>query len=293
MRLLITGVSGYLGAALAGAALAAGRWEITGTFFSHTVQNSTCALYPLDLRDTAAVQAAIAAVRPNSVIHTACSNRDEANVSAILPAAQNLASACRAHGARLVHVSTDLVFDGEQAPYADDAAARPLTPYGAAKAQAEAAVLRQCPSAAIGRPSLIWSLDPLDRQTNWLVEGLRRGTPVTLFTDEVRCPVYLPDLVAALLELAARPDVSGIFNLAGRQALSRWDFGLRLLRALGLKPTANLRPGTVGASGLVRARNLELQSRRAEQRLSTRLRGVDEVLDRTPESSLAAERRAA
>ena len=289
MRLLITGVSGYLGAALAAAAQAAGGWETTGAYFSHVPPNSTCALRQLDLRDAAAVEAAFAAIRPDSVIHTACSNHDDENVSAILPAAENLASACRAYGARLVHVSTDLVFDGEQSPYSDDKAPSPITPYGAAKAEAEAAIKRQCASAAIGRPSLIWSLDPLDRQTAWLVEGVRRGTPVTLFTDEIRCPVYLPDLAAALLELAARPEVGGPLNLAGRQALSRWDFGLRLLQAIGLEIGTNVRSGTVAASGLVRARKLELAGRRAEQLLATRLRGVDQVLDSHPTLKAAAE----
>jgi dTDP-4-dehydrorhamnose reductase len=278
MRLLITGVSGFLGAALAEAAQATPEWDTTGTYFSHAPPTASCALFQLDLRDAQAVQAAFAAIQPDSIIHTACSNRDDDNVSAIVPAAENLALACRTYSARLVHVSTDLVFDGEQAPYYDEAAAHALTPYGAAKAQAEAVILRAHPTAAIGRPSLIWSLDPLDRQTTWLVEGLRRGTVVTLFTDEIRCPVHLSDLTAALLELAARPEVSGSLNLAGRQPLSRWDFGMRLLRALGLEPADNLRPGAIAASGLVRARNLQLLCRRAERLLATRLRGVDEIL---------------
>jgi len=145
------------------------------------------------------------------------------------------------------------------------------------------------PAAAIGRPSLIWSLAPLDRQTGWLVDGLRRGTPVTMFTDEIRCPVYLPDLAAALLELAAQPALSGPFNLGGRQALSRWDFGLRLLAAFGLAPGPNLQAGTVAASGLVRARNLTLDSRRAAQGLSTALRGVDEVRAGSPSPAPSAE----
>jgi dTDP-4-dehydrorhamnose reductase len=279
---LVTGVSGFLGAHVAQAAQAAGGWETTGTYFSTTPPASAVAVRPLDLRDGDAVQRVFAEVKPDSVIHTACSNRDMANLQAIAPAAEQLAEACRAHGTRLVHVSTDMVFDGEHAPYADDASPQPITPYGAAKAAAEAAVLRRHPAAAVVRPSIIWSLAPLDRQTAWLVDGLRQGQPVTLFTDEFRSPVYLPDLGAALLELAASPALSGPLNLAGPQALSRWDFGLRLLRALGLAPTANLRPSTVAASGLLRPRNLALDSRRATQALRTTLRAVDAVLASGP-----------
>lgn len=281
-RLLVTGASGYLGRSLLGAA---DGWEFTGTFFSRAPRaprGPVARLQPLDLRDRAAVRRLLAAVQPHAVIHTACSNRDDSNINAIVPAAENLAAACRETGVRLVHLSSDLVFDGEQAPYSDDSPTAPTGPYGRAKAEAEAVVLSLCPAAAIARPSLIWALDPLDRQTGWLVEGVRRGAQVTLFTDEIRCPVYLPDLTKALLELAAAPQVSGPVNLGGRQPLSRWDFGQRLLSALRLPVGPNLRPGTVAESGLVRARNLTLACRRAEALLSTRLRGVDDVLASGP-----------
>jgi dTDP-4-dehydrorhamnose reductase len=133
------------------------------------------------------------------------------------------------------------------------------------------------------RPSLIWSLEPLDHQTGWLVEGARRGSRVTLFIDEIRCPVHLDDLAAALLEVAARRDLAGPLNLAGPQALNRWELGLRLLEALGVPRGPNVVPLTVAESGLVRARNLTLTSGRAEAALRTRLRGVDEVLGEGPE----------
>ncbi len=286
-RLLVTGASGYLGAYLLRLAHTATDWEVTGTYFAQRPLAAGARLEPLDLRDPEAVRQTFASVLPAVVIHTACSNRDDGNVAAIVPAARNLAAACRAAGCHLVHVSTDLVFDGEHAPYADDAPPAPVMPYGRAKAEAETLVAEILPQAAIVRPSLIWALDPQDRQTGWLVDGLRRGSPVTLFTDEFRCPVYLPDLAAALLELAGRPQVSGPLNLGGQQALNRWDFGRRLLDALGLTLAANVQPGTVAASGLVRARNLTLRSQRAEQTLSTRLRGVDEVLASNPAAARA------
>ena len=269
-RLLVTGASGYLGAHLVSAARG---WEVSGTCYS---QSARVQVRQIDLRDSEAVRQLLASVRPDAVIHTACSNRDDDNISAIVPAACNLAAGCRDVGARLVHVSTDMVFDSEHAPYSDDAPPAPIMPYGRGKAEATAANLY--PGAAIARPSLIWALDPLDRQTAWLVDGVRRGTAVTLFTDEIRCPVHLHDLSAALFELAARPLLAGPLNLGGRQPLSRWDFGLRLLSAFGLDGRDNIQPSTVAASGLVRARNLTLESRRAEQVLATRLRGVDDVL---------------
>ena len=277
-RLLVTGGSGYLGAWLMQAAADRG-WDVHGTYLTHPFTPIAGTPHLLDLSQPAAVDALLAEVRPDAILHTACSNRDTANIAAIEPAAAHLARAAHSLGARLVHVSTDLVFDGENAPYDDDSPPAPKSAYGRAKAAAEAAVLMACPSAVIGRPSLIWSLNPLDRQTAWLVDGMRQGRRVTLFTDEIRCPVHLHDLAEALLELAARPELSGPFNLVGAQALSRWDFGLRLLRALGLPRESNVLPGTVAESGLERARDLTLRRTRAEQGLRARLRGVDEILE--------------
>ena len=278
-RLLITGGSGYLGAHLRQAAAALG-WDVYGTYFSRPFTAGAGEAVPLDLNQPEAAAALVAHLRPDAIIHTACSNRDSANIAAIAPAARRLARAARAHGARLVHLSTDMVFDGEHAPYDDEAPPAPLGAYGRAKAAAEATVAALCPSAAIVRPSLIWSLEPLDRQTTWLVDGMRRGERVTLFTDEIRCPIHLHDLAAALLELAARPDLAGPFNLGGPQPLNRWDFGLKLLAALGQPRGSNVLPGAVAGSGLARARNLSLLCTRARQLLTTPIRSVDEAVAR-------------
>lgn len=282
MKLLITGGAGYLGAHLLPLAAAAG-WDVCATTFARPAPAGRHRQRRVDLTNYPAVQSLFADERPDAVIHTACSNRSPANMAAIVPAARAIAEAAQENGARLVHVSTDLVFDGEHAPYGDEASPHPIVPYGAAKAEAEDIVAAACPRAAIVRPSLIWALEPLDHQTGWLVDGARRGTRVTLFTDEVRCPVHVDDLAAALLELAARPDLHGPMNLAGPQALNRWEFGLRLLEALGVPRGPNVVPLTVAESGLVRARDLTLHSQRAATALRTRLRGVDEVLEAAPE----------
>lgn len=272
-RLLLTGASGFLGAHILQAAEA---WEVFPTYFSRPLAHPRAR--HVDVRDVAAVDALIAAIQPQAIIHAACSNGSAAEIASIAPGARAIATAAHRHGARLVHFSSDIVFDGEHAPYTDESPPQPLTDYARAKAEAEALVAALCPSAALVRPSLIWNLDPLDHQTGWLVRGLARGETVTLFTDEYRCPVHVSDVSAAVLELAARPEIAGTLNLGGPQAYNRWDWGHKVLAALRLTPGPHLRAGQVLGSGLTRARNLTMVSARAAVLLKTKLRAADEIL---------------
>lgn len=273
-RLLVTGGSGYLGSHLI---RAASGWERWATFFSRPIVSTQTSSFPLDLSDSTSTLEALRRLRPDAIIHTALSNATPEQVRAIPAAARSLAEAARELNARLVHVSTDLIWDGERAPYRDTSPPCPIHEYGAAKAEAEGFVSELCPGAVIVRPSLIWGLNPIDRQTRWLVDDGQAGKRVTLFTDEIRCPVWVHDLSAALLELAGST-ISGRMNLAGPQPLNRWEFGQRLLAALGLAPMPNVLPSTVAEAGMRRAKDLTMLSERASLELKTKLRSVDEVL---------------
>lgn len=278
MKLLLTGGSGYLGQHLLALAT---EWEVLSTYHTHPFTPVHGVAVPLNLEDEAAVRAAVEDFQPDVLVHTACSNRNAEHIRAIVPAARHLAQAAQASGARLVHISTDSIWNGEAAPYTDDSPPTPLNDYGRAKAEAESVVRTFCPNAAIGRPSLIWGLGPIDHQTRWLVEGAQSGARVTLFTDEWRNPVYGQDLARAVLELAARPEITGTLNLVGAQPLNRWEFGTRLLNALKIPIPPNVIPLTIAESGLVRASNVTALAHRAERELQTKLRGVDEVLSET------------
>ncbi len=273
--LLVTGASGYLGQAIVERAHG---FTVVPASFARPVAGFPHAAR-VDLRDPAAVDELVREATPDVIVHTAASNRNAEHIATIVPAAVAIASAARRHGVRLVHVSSDLVFDGEHAPYSDDSEPNPLdNPYAQAKAEAERQVALIHPGVAIVRPSLIWGLDPLDHQTQWLVDGVKSGSAVSLFTDEIRCPVYVKDLADWLIELASRRDLTGPFNAVGPQALSRWEFGQKLMRKLGLRQGPNVKAAVSKDLGLNRARNLTLEARRASELVRVRLRGVDEVL---------------
>jgi len=273
-RLLITGGSGYLGARLTQLADAA-DYETHPTFFSTPITHRRA--IQLDLRDKNKVDQTIRDLKPDVIIHQAVSNRNDDDIAAIAPAARHIVEAAIDHHIRLIHVSTDLVFDGEHPPYTEESTTAPVNPYGAAKAYADGLIARAMPEALIVRPSLIYGFDPIDKQTAWLVNGIKQKQTVKLFVDEYRCPIWVDNLAHVLLEVA-ESKLSGILNVAGPQRLNRWDYGMKMLNRLKIEPDGCVVKSSIAESGLKRPADLTLDVRKAQRVLRTRLMGVDEVV---------------
>lgn len=178
MRVFVTGGTGYLGSTLL--RLGSGRpWVLGASYWSQPPAVPGVGWVWLDIRDAAAVEQTLARFRPEVVIHTAYSKASPAALEAItVQGTAHVARACRALGARLIHLSTDQVFDGENPPYAESALPNPLTEYGQAKLRAEHWVQAILPSATIVRTSLIWGLNPIDPTSQMVLEladGKREG----------------------------------------------------------------------------------------------------------------------
>ncbi|WP_433066638.1 SDR family oxidoreductase [Dactylosporangium sp. CS-033363] len=224
----------------------------------------------LDIRDREAVADAIEAIRPDLVIHTAAGrNRNDWVTNA--DGAANIALAC-GDRVRLVHVSSDAIFSGRAGrEYTEGDLPDPIYPYGAAKAAAETAVRAIAPGAAIVRTSLIIANGGggHEQLTYDLVAGRIDGA---LFTDEIRKPVHADDLADALLEIGAG-NFSGVINVAGADAVSRYDLGVLVAERDGLDK-GKLR----SASGSGRPGDIRLDIGLASKMLHTRLRGAYEFM---------------
>src|SRR5262245_58807307 len=133
--LLVIGGSGFLGAAL--------RSRVPDahyTFHTHPPNDTNPKAHALDVRDEGAVRRLVDRLRPRAVVHTAYTNDPESMYEVVAEGSRHVAEAAHRLGAALVHVSTDQVFDGERAPYAEDDDPMPVLPYGEAKFAAERAV---------------------------------------------------------------------------------------------------------------------------------------------------------
>ena len=127
-----------------------------------------------------------------------------------------LARLCAASGARLIHVSTDYVFDGlKGAPYDETDPTSPQGVYGASKLAGEEAVLRECPSAVVLRTS--WVYSPTGKNfVRTMLTAARRTNRLRVVADQRGCPTTAADLANAILAVAERLDGrAGVFHAAG------------------------------------------------------------------------------
>lgn len=274
--MLVTGGSGYLGGWTA--RLAATSWDVTATFSSHETSEPGIRWQRLDVRDRKAVAAVIDELQPEAVVHTAAVNPGQRDdfTGVNVTGTRNVAVAAADADARLIHISTDLVFDGRRGNYTETDPISPLTPYGGSKAQGELEVLASGADGAIVRTSLIYGWQPtIARSLQWMLDAVAAGEQLRLWSDEMRNPIWVESLAAAVVELAGI-DYTGFLHIAGAQPLSRYEFGVRLLRHHGVDSTPVV--ATPSPPDATRPLDCTMDSSLAREVLRTPLPGVDEVL---------------
>lgn len=257
-------------------ALAQG-WDVVATCHSRRPHIPDVHWEMLDLRNAAATRRLVEQLMPDVVIHTAYRQEGPDVMAIIAEGSAAVAQGAFAVQARLIHISSDVVFDGERSgSYTEAEEPQPVTTYGVAKALSERLVAAAHPEALIVRTSLIYGgPDRPGRHEQFVLDVLDGRTEAVFFTDEWRCPIEVGDLAAALLELAAIGS-SGIMHIAGSDVVSRYEFACLVARAFGRDP-AGLRGGPSPPTPR-RPRNCALDSGVAQRILTTRLRGVREVL---------------
>ncbi len=231
-------------------------------------------VFAADLCEPSSFEARLFAQAPKLIVHLAAVSQIAAayedpeharqvNVDATV----QLLRFADALGARFVYASTDLVFDGESAPYDESAATEPLSFYGRTKLEAECHVMAYKRGLCVRLP-LMYGLCEAPRAPGFfeaLVASLRAGRSVALFEDEVRTPLWFDDAAHALVRLGDS-ELTGVVHAGGPERLSRWQMGQAVANALGAPEQLLTRTQRAAAAAPEpRARDVSLDSSRYER----------------------------
>lgn len=232
-KLLVIG-GGLLGRAVAKASRKCFRTAVT--YNSNPLQVEGCATYQMDITGSVDL---IRRLKPQCIVLTAALTNVDAceadriaawKANALGP--KNVALAARDIGAKLIHVSTDYVFDGERGMYREDDPTSPINYYGESKLAGESAVQETLVDYAIARTSVLYGWNPLRLNfVTWAVQQMKLGAMINIVNDQYNSPTLSSNLAEMILSLR---DETGIFHTAGSERINRYDFALKIARAFGL-----------------------------------------------------------
>ncbi len=286
MKILVTGASGLLGLNLslmgmeAHTIVGADRSKLAGTPFE---------LVKADLLDPEVEHQLLDTVKPDAVIHTAalanleaCEEQPETArlLNAQLPG--ELADACARRGIRMMHISTDAVFDGtKDGVYTEEDTPNPQGIYAGTKLEGERNVLSANPDAVVVRVNFFgWSLSGTRSLPEFFINNLSAGKLAQGFTDVFFCPLFVGDLGEMLLKVLKR-ELSGIYHVVGSESLSKFDFGVAIARRFNMDERL-IEPVSVEESTLIarRSHNLRLSVHKLSTALDEPIPGFSTGLDR-------------
>lgn len=244
--MVITGVNGLLGQYLVRDAVQAG-YEVFATnrgenrLPGHTDPDYTYT--SIDIRNKKELQDYLLDVAPDIIIHAAAMaqpdacelNKDECrdiNVNA----SAYIAEAAEKLNARLIYVSTDFVFSGDDGPYSEDDVPAPVNYYGESKLESEKIVQGSNVRWTIVRTVLVYGNILSGTRGNivtWVKDNLESGKHIKVVNDQVRTPTYVEDLSKGIL-LAARKNARGIYHISGKEIFTPYEMAVQVADYFGL-----------------------------------------------------------
>lgn len=273
--ILITGATGLLGPHLVEKGASVGRL----TTLARSNADIAC-----DLRDLEAARSAIQKVKPDIVLHAAaltnvdeCELDPEAAENTNHRAVANIVDAMRGAGL-LVFFSSIAVYPDEAGPHKEGTEA-PVNIYGSTKLRGEQAAFRH-PNALIFRAAMFGPSRNPARQSlsDFIIAKLRRREPIDLFEDELFSPLHVATLATLAFE-AAKKGLTGVYNAASRDGLTKAEFGMSIASWLNL-PTdmVRIKNSRTVEKRTKRALDMRLDPSRLEQMLAKQMPSLEQEI---------------
>jgi len=241
MKVLITGASGLLGKRLF--EIISKNEETTGTHTKNKVENT----YYLDISNRNSVESLFAEAKPEVIIHAAalvdvdfCEDNREKADKINIEGTKNIVEICKRYGCKLVYISSDFIFDGELGPYNEDSNANPINYYGITKLEGENIVKENLENYIIIRPALLYGSD-IGRKNSFITKILKKlvnNEKISVDNKIIKYPT-LTDDVSEVIKRLIELDATGIYNVAGEEAITKYDWAIKIAKIYGF-PTENI-----------------------------------------------------
>jgi dTDP-4-dehydrorhamnose reductase len=228
-------------------------------------------------------------LRPNAVIHAAaetnvdkCETQKERALNVNVKGTQNVAEACDEVGAKLVHISTDYVFDGEKGHYKEEDKPNPISYYGLTKLEGERQVVAHCRNYVILRTSVLYGWHPWKQNFATLViSQLRQNKEISVVEDHYNTPTLADNLAEMILQALQR-DLKGLYHASGSERISRYEFAKKIAESFQLDSNLiqSAKMSQLAAWIAKRPRDSSLSTDKIRKQLRTRSLNITEGLDR-------------
>lgn len=240
-KILLTGSNGLLGQKITALLAHSQDFKLIATSIGNNrnPQTNGYEYVSLDITNKQELTECLESHKPDYIINSAAMTNVDACESNVefcykinTEAVQNLVDYCKKSNCRLVHISTDFIFDGLDGPYREEGKPNPLSTYGNSKFEAEKIIIESGIPAAIARTIILYGVVLGSGRMNivsWVKESLEKGTPIKVVHDQYRSPTLAEDLAAGIVELITRQK-TGIYHLTGPEIMSIYDLACRVAR---------------------------------------------------------------
>jgi len=258
-----------------------------GTNFEHSTNNESM---KIDIRKIDFVQKLLENEKPEIVINCVALGKidfleknPEMAYSVNSSGAQNIAVICKKNNIRMIHISTDSVFDGTKNFYTEDESTNPLNVYAKSKILAEQHILNSCNNSVIIRTNF-YGYDPNGNWfLNWIIDSLKQGKQLTGYQDIHFNPLEISNLSKLIVELSLT-DFTGIIHLSSDQALSKYNFIKKVIEIFDFNPNLLKKgfyttdPRVINRTVAPRPKNTVLSNKLLKTFLKTPLISLDDSL---------------
>ncbi len=241
-KILLTGANGLLGQKTTEVFARETEHELILTDLAPKAEEPRKFTYhELDITNKEALKEFVKKCKPDIIINAAaftnvdgCETERELSWRVNVDAVKNLIIASRINSSKIIHISTDYIFDGVYGGYDENATPNPLSFYGKAKLAGENALIASGVECAIIRTMIIYGFGRNVKQNFalWLVSSLGNNEPVKIVDDQYGMPTMVDDLGLALVKIVER-DRTGIYNVCGSEYINRYEFALKLAEVFG------------------------------------------------------------